>query len=194
MSNIKKIGGLNEYLLHVENTIKNIKHYDKVVDEAANKISDALKKGNKVIVCGNGGSSADAQHIVAELTGRFLEERKGFSAIALPTSIAAATAISNDYSFEFIFERELQAIGKQGDILIAISTSGNSINVINAVKYAKNNGISTISLLGKDGGKMKDLSDIEIIVPSNETPIIQIVHSIMYHALCDRIDQIMIEK
>ena len=106
MGDIKKIGGLNEYLLQIENTIKNIKHYDKTIDEAANKISNALKKGNKIMVCGNGGSSADAQHIVAELTGRFLEERNGFSAIALPTSIAAATAISNDYSFEFIFERE----------------------------------------------------------------------------------------
>ncbi|WP_457640716.1 D-sedoheptulose 7-phosphate isomerase [Persephonella sp.] len=151
-------------------------------------IAKRLKKGNKVLICGNGGSAADAQHFAAEIVGRFEAERKGFPAIALTTDTSALTAIGNDYGFDQIFSRQVEAIGDKGDILIGISTSGNSENVIKAVEKAKEIGIFTVGFLGKDGGRLKEIVDIAFIVKHNNTARIQEVHLTLEHTLCKVID------
>jgi D-sedoheptulose 7-phosphate isomerase len=151
-------------------------------------IGKRLKLGNKLLICGNGGSAADSQHFAAEVVGRFEKERKGFSAIALTTDTSALTAIGNDYGFDKIFSRQVEAIGRKGDILIGISTSGNSNNVIEAVKVAKGLGIFTVGLLGKDGGQLKDLVDKAFIVRSNNTARIQEVHITFIHGICRVLD------
>ena len=151
-------------------------------------IGKRLKLGNKLLICGNGGSAADSQHFAAEVVGRFEKERKGFSAIALTTDTSALTAIGNDYGFDKVFSRQVEALGQKGDILIGISTSGNSKNVIEAVKVAKGLGIFTVGLLGKDGGQLKDLVDKAFIVRSNNTARIQEVHITFIHAICRVLD------
>jgi len=151
-------------------------------------IGKRLKLGNKLLICGNGGSAADSQHFAAEVVGRFEKERKGFSAIALTTDTSALTAIGNDYGYDKVFSRQVEALGQKGDILIGISTSGNSKNVIEAVKVAKGLGIFTVGLLGKDGGQLKDLVDKAFIVRSNNTARIQEVHITFIHAICRVLD------
>ncbi len=151
-------------------------------------IGKRLKNGNKVLICGNGGSAADSQHFAAEIVGRFEKERKGYPAIALTTDTSALTAIGNDYGFEKIFSRQVEALGEKGDILIGISTSGNSQNIIEAVKVAKEIGIFTVGFLGKDGGKMKDIVDKAFIVKSNNTARVQEVHLTLEHAICRVLD------
>ncbi len=147
-----------------------------------------LKSGYKILICGNGGSAADSQHFAAEIVGRFEKERKGFPAIALTTDTSALTAIGNDYGFENIFSRQVEALGEKGDILIGISTSGNSENVIKAVEVAKGRGIFTVGFLGKDGGKLKDIVDKAFIVRHKNTARIQEVHLTLEHTLCKIID------
>jgi D-sedoheptulose 7-phosphate isomerase len=151
-------------------------------------IGKRLKLGNKLLICGNGGSAADSQHFAAEVVGRFEKERKGFSVIALTTDTSALTAIGNDYGFDKVFSRQVEALGQKGDILIGISTSGNSKNVIEAVKVAKGLGIFTVGLLGKDGGQLKDLVDKAFTVRSNNTARIQEVHITFIHAICRVLD------
>jgi D-sedoheptulose 7-phosphate isomerase len=151
-------------------------------------IGKRLKLGNKLLICGNGGSAADSQHFAAEVVGRFEKERKGFSAIALTTDTSALTAIGNDYGFDKVFSRQIEALGQKGDMLIGISTSGNSKNVIEAVKVAKGFEIFTVGLLGKDGGQLKDLVDKAFIVRSNNTARIQEVHITFIHAICRVLD------
>jgi D-sedoheptulose 7-phosphate isomerase len=151
-------------------------------------IAKRLKNGNKVLICGNGGSAADSQHFAAEIVGRFEEERKAYPAIALTTDTSALTAIGNDYGFEKVFARQVEGLGQKGDILIGISTSGNSPNVIEAVKVAKEMGIFTVGFLGKDGGKLKDLVDKPFIVFHKSTARIQEVHLVLEHSLCKIID------
>ncbi|MBA2852746.1 D-sedoheptulose 7-phosphate isomerase [Methanococcus maripaludis] len=164
------------------------KNENKLID-TINIIVNALKNENKLLICGNGGSAADAQHFAAEIVGRYKLERKGYPAIALSTDTSILTAIGNDYGFEKIFERQVEALGKDGDILIGISTSGNSENVINAVNLAKNNGIYTIGLLGKDGGKLNNLVDLSLVVPSNNTPRVQECHLTIYHVICEEVEK-----
>lgn len=147
-----------------------------------------LKMGYKILICGNGGSAADSQHFAAEIIGRFEKERKGFPAIALTTDTSALTAIGNDYGFEHIFSRQVEALGQKGDILIGISTSGNSPNVIKAVEKAKELKLFTVGFLGKDGGKLKDIVDKAFIVESDSTARIQEVHLTLEHTLCKIID------
>ncbi|WP_456463527.1 D-sedoheptulose 7-phosphate isomerase [Persephonella sp.] len=154
-------------------------------------IAKRLNMGNKVLICGNGGSAADAQHFAAEIVGRFEKERKGYPAIALTTDTSALTAIGNDYGFEHIFSRQVEALGKKGDILIGISTSGNSQNVIKAVEVAKDMGIFTVGFLGKDGGKLKEIVDTAFIVNHQKTARIQEVHLTLEHAICNIIDLYM---
>jgi len=151
-------------------------------------IAKRLKTGHKLLICGNGGSAADAQHFAAEIVGRFEKERKGFPAIALTTDTSALTAIGNDYGFENIFSRQVEALGQKGDILIGISTSGNSANVLKAVEVARNMGILTVGFLGKDGGLLKNIVDTAFIVPHSRTARIQEVHLTLEHALCNVID------
>jgi D-sedoheptulose 7-phosphate isomerase len=166
-----------------------LKKLPKEIKKASELILEALKRKNKIFLCGNGGSAADAQHIAAEFTGRFKIERKGLPAIALTTDTSALSAIANDYGYEKVFARQLQALGEKGDILIAISTSGNSPNILEAIKEAKNLGIKVIGFSGKDGGKMKEECDINLIVPSNDTPRIQEMHTMIGHILCMKVDE-----
>ena len=143
---------------------------DTSVSQAIQACVQSLQKGGKLMLCGNGGSAADSQHLAAEFTGRFSKDRPPIAAVALSTDTSALTCIGNDYSFNDIFARQVQALGKAGDCLIAISTSGNSGNVLAAVAAAKSLGISTIGLLGRDGGKLKAQCDISIVVPSRICP------------------------
>jgi len=153
-----------------------------------------LKMGYKVLICGNGGSAADSQHFAAEIIGRFEKERKGFPAIALTTDTSALTAIGNDYGFEEIFSRQVEALGQKGDILIGISTSGNSENIIKAVEKAKQLKMFTVGFLGKDGGKLKDIVDTAFIVRHDNTARIQEVHLTLEHTLCKVIDMYLTEE
>ena len=148
----------------------------------------ALKNENKVLFCGNGGSAADAQHFAAEMVGRFQKERKGLAGIALTTDTSILTAVSNDYDYNNVFARQVEAIGKNGDILFGISTSGNSENIIKAVEKAKEMDLVSIGLLGGTGGVLKEKCDYSIVVPGKVTARIQEVHILIEHILCELID------
>lgn len=153
-------------------------------------IAKALSMGNKVFFAGNGGSFSDAQHLAAEFVGRFLKEREPLSAICLGANISSTTAIGNDYGFNQVFSRELKALSKQGDILIAISTSGHSENILELVENATYLGVKAFSLIGKDGGSLKNIS-IPIIIPSQHTARIQEMHITIGHIICDLVDKIL---
>lgn len=161
---------------------------------ASRKMAECLKNGHKVLACGNGGSAADAQHFAAELTGRYERERPELGGIALTTDTSALTAIGNDYGFEDIFAKQVRALGQPGDILLAISTSGNSGNVIKAMDAARTRKMTIVALTGKDGGKMAPLigpHDIELRAAHKVTARIQEVHILFLHCLCDAIDEIL---
>ena len=151
-------------------------------------IADSLENGNKVLLFGNGGSAAEAQHLAAEFVNRFLMERPPLPAIALSTDSSILTSIGNDYSFSEIFSKQIVALGKEGDIAIGISTSGNSANVIKAIEVAKEIGIETIALTGNDGGDLAKVANYSLIVPSNSTPCIQEVHMAVGHILCEMVE------
>ena len=176
---------LNEHLAMCQH----LAALDAHVDQAIYACVNSLRAGGKLMLCGNGGSAADSQHLAAEFTGRFIKDRPPIAAIALSTDTSALTCIANDYSFEAIFARQVQAIGKPGDCLIAISTSGNSGNVLAAVAAAKALGITCIGLLGRDGGKLKPECDISIVVPSQVTARIQEAHILIGHSLCGAVEQ-----
>jgi len=161
------------------------------IAKVAEVIIDCYKNGNKILLCGNGGSAADAQHIAGELVGRFQKERRAFPAISLTTDTSILTAISNDYGYDSCFKRQVEALGKKGDILIAISTSGNSLNLIKAVEKASSMGLTTIALLGRDGGKLKELVNLPIVVPSESTARIQEVHILIAHIICGLVESKM---
>jgi len=151
--------------------------------------SEAFNNNQRILFCGNGGSAADAQHIAAELSGRFLKERKALFAEALHVNSSYLTAVANDYGFEYTYSRILEATGRKGDVLIGLSTSGNSLNVINALKKAKEIGMKTIGFTGKDGGKMCDVCDIVFNIPSSNTARIQEAHILLGHTLCQLIEE-----
>ena len=157
-------------------------------EKAISLILKCLYGRNKLLIAGNGGSAADAQHFVSEIVGRFKIERSAFPAIALTTNSSILTAIANDYSFDRVFARQIEAMGQEGDIFIGFSTSGNSANVIYAAKKAKKMGLYTISFIGNKGGKLKDVSDLSIIVPSDETPRIQEIHILLIHIICEEFE------
>lgn len=159
------------------------------ITQAASAIIAAVKKGHKILFCGNGGSAADAQHMVAELVGRFLYERRPIAALALTTNTSVLTAIANDYNFDTVFSRQVEALGSEGDVLVAISTSGRSTNVINAIEAARRKGITVIGLTGEDGGLMKKLCDVCIRIPTNSTPRIQEMHTVVGHILCQLVEE-----
>ncbi len=159
------------------------------IDPIAQRLAAALRNGGKFLIMGNGGSAADAQHIAAELIGRYKVERPGLAAIALSTDSSILTAWSNDYSYETVFSRQVEALAQPGDIVWGISTSGNSANVVRAFEAAKAIGATTFGLLGRDGGKLAPLSDISVVVPLMETDRIQTAHLLVYHALCAALDE-----
>ena len=163
--------------------------YVEELNEIAGCVADALNRGNKVLVAGNGGSAADAQHFAAELVGRFLKERRGLPAIALTTDSSILTCVGNDYSFEQIFSRQIEALANEGDVFIGISTSGNSENVIRAVQAAKEKNVLTIGFLGKDGGKLKNVCDKSLIVPNQVTARVQEAQELSYHIICEIVDE-----
>jgi len=160
---------------------------EKIV-EAVEVITKAFTKNHKVFFCGNGGSAADSQHIAAEFIGRFQKERQSLPAIALTTDTSILTALGNDYGFDVVFARQIEGLGQKGDILVGISTSGNSPNVIEGIKKAKQLGLTTISLTGGDGGELAQLADISIIVPSEKTARIQESHITIAHAICELVE------
>lgn len=178
----------DEFNDHQDVLKKTIEELENDIEEAGELIVSTLKAGNKVLLFGNGGSAGDAQHIAAELTGRYKTERQALPAIALTTDTSAITAIGNDYGFDRIFDRQVEAIGKEGDLLIGISTSGNSRNVLRALAYGKDNGMNTLGLSGKGGGDMKNLCDVNIIIPSGDTARIQEMHILIGHILCGIVD------
>lgn len=161
----------------------------KLIEEAADCVKDSLQNGGKVFLCGNGGSASDAVHIAAELLGRFQKERASLPAIALNSDMAAITAISNDYSYNQVFARMVSGILGEKDTLIGISTSGNSENIYEAILQAKQNGGKTIALLGKTGGKIRDVADIAIVVPSDCTARIQESHITIGHIICELVEE-----
>ena len=156
--------------------------------EAAQLCIKALEKGNKLLIFGNGGSAADAQHFAAELTGRYKKERKGLAAIALTTDTSALTAIGNDYGYDKVFVRQVESLAKEGDILIGISTSGNSNNVLLALELGTTLGCKTIGLSGNGGGKMNDACTLNLVMPASNTPRIQEGHIFLIHTLCELIE------
>ena len=158
--------------IDVKNKIMQDEKLIKAIEDASNIIIDSYKRGGMLLLCGNGGSAGDAQHIAGEMVARFRIERKALSALAFNTNSSVVTAIGNDYEYNKIFERQVEAFGHSGDVLIAISTSGNSESVVRAIEKAREIGITTISLLGKDGGACKDISDYALIVPSSDTATI----------------------
>lgn len=161
------------------------------IDSAGKIMVNSLLNGHKILTCGNGGSAGDAQHFSSEMLNRFERERPSLPAIALTTDTGTLTSISNDYSFNDVFSKQIRALGQAGDILLAFSTSGNSRNVINAMETALSKDMLIVALTGKDGGEMAGLvgpNDVEIRVPSNSTARIQEVHLVIIHALCDYID------
>lgn len=165
-----------------------IKSQSGAIEKAAEAMISALKAGGKIIIFGNGGSAADSQHIAAELVGRFLKERKGLPAIALTTNTSILTAIANDYSYNQVFSRQLDAVAQKNDVAIGISTSGKATNVIEAVELANKKGLVTVALTGGDGGGLAKVAKISIIVPSKSTPRIQEAHVTIGHIICQLVE------
>jgi D-sedoheptulose 7-phosphate isomerase len=158
------------------------------VDDAVALIGAGLAEGKPLMVCGNGGSASDALHIAAELVGRFLKERKAIDCICLTSNTAVLTAWANDYAYDTVFARQVEAHGRNGGVLLGISTSGNSANVVRAFEAARALGVRTVALTGRGGGKLAPLSDVLIDVPSRQTPIIQQLHVCIYHYVCEQIE------
>lgn len=173
---------------HIE-VVSNLNILCKDIKNVAELCVLTLKNNGKIILFGNGGSAADAQHIAAELTGRYKTERRGLPAIAITTDTSAITAIGNDYGYERVFDRQIESLANKGDVLIGISTSGNSENVINGFKIGKEIGCSCIGLSGRNGGKMNNICDMNIVVPSDNTPRIQESHILIGHIICEFIDE-----
>ena len=161
------------------------------VDRTVALIARSMAAGGALLVCGNGGSAADAQHITAELTGRFFRDRKPLRALALHANTSSLTAIGNDYGYEEVFAREVGAHGRTGDVLLALSTSGNSRNILRAIETAREKGMAVVGMTGEHGGKMRDLCDICLRVPSGSTPRIQECHILLGHAICELLERIL---
>jgi D-sedoheptulose 7-phosphate isomerase len=161
---------------------------------AAEEIATRLRSGNKILFFGNGGSAADAQHLAAELNGRFLKERPSLPGLALTTNTSTLTAIGNDYSFDEVFARQISGIGSTGDVAFAISTSGNSPNVLKAIEAAREKGLTSIAFCGRTGGQLREVADHCIRIPSDETPRIQEAHILTGHILCELIEEELFGK
>ena len=178
----------NEFNEHIKVSKNTIEYASNAIEEAAKICINSLKNGGKILIIGNGGSAADAQHIAAELVGRFQNQRRGLSAIALTTDTSTLTSIANDFGYDNVFERQVEAIARNGDVLIGISTGGTSTNIVNALKLAKNLNCNTIGFSGRDGGKFNELCEVNIIVNSDITARIQEMHILIGHIICQIID------
>ena len=172
----------------LENHFKVVQDMKKIMPEVASaglRVRTALEKGRKILICGNGGSAADSQHMAAEFVGRFVKERQSLPALALTVDTSLLTAVGNDYGFDCVFSRQVEGLGQEGDVLIAISTSGNSANVVKAVKTAKEKGIFVIGMTGENGGILAKGSDLCLAVPSQVTARIQEMHIMIIHMICE---------
>ena len=179
----------HEFSEHIKVTVETIKSIGKPIEIAAKLCIDSLKNGNKILIFGNGGSAADAQHIAAEIVGRYKTERKGLSAIALTTDTSILTSISNDYGYLYMFKRQVEALANDGDVLIGISTGGTSANVVSALKIAKKLGCQSIGFSGRDGGEFNSVCDVNLKAIAEDTPRIQEMHILFGHIICHLIDQ-----
>ena len=179
----------NAFNEHADVLKKTLKSIANQIEESSEIIAKSLESGGTIFWCGNGGSAADSQHIAAEFVGRFKKDRKPLRSIALTTDSSVLTCVANDYSYEEIFSRQLRALGRDGDILVAITTSGESKNIKQALCQAKKMKIKTIALLGKNGGVCKDHADIPLIIPSNITARIQEIHILIEHLLCELVEK-----
>tara|TARA_B100001540_G_C15793253_1_gene636462 strand:- start:1391 stop:1975 length:585 start_codon:yes stop_codon:yes gene_type:complete len=192
MNNLDSFDNYIEQIFHDSSQlINNSKNLQSEIKNCIGIILESLKNDKKIVLFGNGGSAADAQHIAAEFVGRFSLERKSYPAIALTTDSSIITSISNDYSFEQIFSRQCESIVSKDDIVVGISTSGNSLNVKNGLITSKKIGAKTIALLGNEGGEIKSIVDHSIIVQSSSTPRIQEVHRVISHLICDIVEKKM---
>jgi D-sedoheptulose 7-phosphate isomerase len=178
-----------EFSEHLKAAQATLEYIADPLEIAANLCIDSLQSGGKILLFGNGGSAADAQHIAAEMVGRYKVERKGLPAIALTTDTSALTSIGNDYGYSHVFDRQVEALANKGDVVIGISTGGSSGNVTSALKLAKDIGCKTIGFSGRDGGEMNALCDINLVVPAEDTPRIQEMHIVIGHTICHLIDQ-----
>ena len=176
---------LQEHLAAIQNLLQT--RIDEI-EQAGEMICTALRNGHKILICGNGGSAADAQHIAAELVGKYERERPGLPAVALTTDTSALTALSNDYGYKEVFARQVQALAKEGDVLVAISTSGASANIIEAAKAASKHGCKTIALIGSSAGPLASECDVVVRVPSDRTSRIQEAHITIGHLWCEMVD------
>ena len=181
----------NELLSHLETIQKVVVFMQDKLESASKLAVETLKNGNKILLCGNGGSAADAQHIAAELVGRYKNDRRALPAIALTTDTSILTSIGNDYGYDRVFDRQIEALAHKGDLIIAISTSGNSKNILNALKVGRELGCKTLGFSGYDGGAMNEVCDINLVVPSDDTPRIQEAHILFGHIICQVIDSLL---
>ena len=194
MYNLNTQEKIRNYILSSSEIVHNSVSLAPNIEKSITAIVKCLRKGNKVVLFGNGGSAADAQHIAAELIGRFNINRKSLPAIALSDNPSTITAISNDFSFDSVFSRQCESLISKGDIAIGISTSGNSLNVKKGINTSKKKGATTIGLLGNKGGTIKKFVDIPLIVNSTSTPHIQEVHRIIYHIICEIVEKELVES
>ena len=178
----------HDYFRSVAENFTKLSDVIPVIDQAASLLTQAIRDGKKIMFCGNGGSAADSQHLAAELVGRYLMDRAPLPALALTVDTSALTAIANDYGYDDVFARQLRGLGQRGDVLVALSTSGNSESVLRAVAAARELGIATIGLGGRTGGKLKDLCDLAICVPADQSNHIQEMHIAIGHYLCGFIE------
>lgn len=176
---------MNAHKKTIEKTMEQLQHQ---IYTACIMASETINSGGKILLFGNGGSAADAQHIAAELSGRYKSERQGLAGIALTTDTSVLTAVGNDYGFDRVFDRQVEALGREGDLLIGISTSGNSKNVLRALSLGRNMGCKTIGFSGRDGGAMSEFCDINLVVPSDDIPRIQEMHIMIGHIIAQAID------
>ncbi len=181
---------MNSHKKTIEKTIEELQSY---IYTACIVASETINKGGKILIFGNGGSAADAQHIAAELSGRYKSERRGLPGIALTTDTSVLTAVGNDYGYDRVFDRQVEALASEEDLLIGISTSGNSKNVLRALSLGRNMGCKTIGFSGCDGGAMNEFCDVNLIVPSDDTPRIQEMHIMIGHIICQAIDDALKE-
>jgi D-sedoheptulose 7-phosphate isomerase len=191
---MKSIQNVLSDVVHLTHQIINDADIHEVIEKITEKMIECFRSGNKVMLCGNGGSAAEAQHLAAELSGKFYLDRQPLPAEALHVNSSYITAVANDYSFDKIYSRYISGVGKKGDLLIGLSTSGNSENIVQAFVSARENGITTVSFTGETGGKLKQLSDFIIAVPSKQVPRIQEMHLLIGHIICETVEYKLFQK
>ena len=189
MNQAVRISGIISDSIQTKQQLLASESFMEKIESAILLISEALLQGNKLLFCGNGGSAADAQHLAAEFSGRFYKDRKAWPAEALHVNTSYLTAVANDYHYDVVYSRLIEGIGRPGDILVAISTSGNSRNIVNAVSMARSIGMKTIGLTGTTGGEMLELCDILLNIPSTDTPRIQEAHIMVGHIICQLVEE-----